>query len=167
MAVLHGLEEVSPRRRLNVVEFRASNHLRVDEPFVVRAAKLGKDAEGFDVRALRGKRAPYVARLALQPFTSQPREVIEMVSRGTSPQTESNASAATAMPRENSSASRFSTSRLIGSRSPSQTAATIRAPSCVNTSPDRRVEAASGKDSHRITSWYARVSRHLAIKYSA
>ena len=35
----------------------------------------------------------------------------------------------------------------IGSKSPSQTAATIRAPSCVDTSPDRPVDAASDNES--------------------
>src|SRR5947207_2684480 len=77
LAVLHALEERSPRRRLNVVELRACNCLWVDEPLVVRPTKGGEDGQGFDVRALRGKRAPHVTWLALQPLTSQPREVID------------------------------------------------------------------------------------------
>src|SRR5436309_1927448 len=52
LALLHALEERSPRRRLNVVELRASNCLWVDEPLVVRPTKRGEDGEGFDVRAL-------------------------------------------------------------------------------------------------------------------
>ncbi len=55
MAVLHAPEVVSSRRRLYLVELRASNHLWIDESVVVRPTKIGKDGEGFDIRALRGK----------------------------------------------------------------------------------------------------------------
>ena len=63
MAVLHAFQVVSSRRRLHLVELRASNYLWIDESLIVRPTKIGKDADGFDVRALCGKRAPHVVRL--------------------------------------------------------------------------------------------------------
>jgi DNA-binding winged helix-turn-helix (wHTH) protein len=54
------LEDVESKRRFDVVELRASDCLRVDELFVVRPAKLWKDGEGFDVRALRRQCAPHL-----------------------------------------------------------------------------------------------------------
>lgn len=68
MAVLHALEQLSSRRRLHLVELRPFNDPRIDDSIVVRSTKMGKDGEGFDIRALRRKRAPHVARLTLQPF---------------------------------------------------------------------------------------------------
>jgi hypothetical protein len=77
MALLHALEDCSPRRRFNVVELGTSNYLWIDESLVVRPTKIGKDVEGFDIRALCCKRAPHVVRSTLQPFACQPREVTE------------------------------------------------------------------------------------------
>ena len=71
MALLHALEDYSPRRRFNIVELGASNYLRIDESQVVCPTKIGKDVERFDIRALCGKRAPQVVRSTLQPFARQ------------------------------------------------------------------------------------------------
>jgi hypothetical protein len=62
VSIFHLLEEMSPRRRFDVVELRPSYDLRIDESLVVRSTKIGEDGEGFDVRALCGKRAPDVVR---------------------------------------------------------------------------------------------------------
>ena len=63
MALLHALEDCSSRRRFNVVKLGASHYLWIDEPLIVRSAKIGKDADCFDVRTLCGKRAPHVVRV--------------------------------------------------------------------------------------------------------
>jgi hypothetical protein len=60
ISVLHLLENISTRRRLDFVQFRAANRLRVDELFVVRP-ELRKDGEGLDVRALGRKRGRSMA----------------------------------------------------------------------------------------------------------
>ena len=54
-----------------------ANCLRVDELFVVGPAELGKDGDGLDVRAFGGQGAPHVTRLALQPFTCEPSEIVD------------------------------------------------------------------------------------------
>jgi hypothetical protein len=75
--LLHALENTSPRRPFNGVELRASSYLWIDESLIVRPTKIGKDADGFDVRALcdwRPTRSSFDIRVLREPTTQSDRE---------------------------------------------------------------------------------------------